>query len=178
MNDLYQRTFDQIHMSEERVRSLRAELASHCSNTETEVNSMSKHTAFRRSTSFLIAAALVAAMSISALACGVYYYVTYQVNDGSDIPDNAVDLTDDSGFESGGYSYREEDGQIIVDLPAVPSAANADVSYDTTAADPALADGDSTVDLTERKPDFASGGYSYTDNNGEIIADVSAAGLN
>lgn len=172
MNDLYQRTFDQINMSEERVQSLRAELASRCSATETEVIPMKKST-LRHSTSFLIAAALAALMSVSALACGVYYYVTYQVNDGNDIPDNAIDLTDDTNFESGSYNYREEDGQIIVDLPADTSAANADVSYDTQTVDPALADGDNTVDLTEQETDFTSGNYNYTEENGKIIVDLS-----
>lgn len=173
MNDLYQKTFNQINMSEERVQSLRAELASRCSNAETEVIPMKKAT-LRHSTSFLIAAALAALMSVSALACGVYYYVTYQVNDGMDIPDNAVDLTDDSNFESGNYTYREEDGQIIVDLPADPSTANADVSYDTQ-VDPALADSSNTVDLTEQEADFASGNYNYTEENGKITVDLSNA---
>lgn len=172
MNDLYQKTFDQINMSEERVQSLRAELASRCSTTETEVIPMKKAT-LRHSTSFLIAAALAVLMSVSALACGIYYYVTYQVNDSNDIPDNAVDLVDDANFESGDYSYREEDGQIIVDLPADPSTANADVTYDTQTVDPALANGDSTVDLTEQEADFTSDNYNYTEENGKIIVDLS-----
>lgn len=117
MNDLYQKTFDRIHMSEERVQSLRSELASRGSNTEMEVHTMNKHTAFRRSTSFLIAAALAAALSISALACGIYYHVTYRVNDDADIPGHSIDLTQqDADFEIGGYHYTEDGGQIIVDL--------------------------------------------------------------
>ncbi len=172
MNDLYQKTFNQINMSEERVQSLRAELASRCSNAETEVIPMKKAT-LRHSTSFLIAAALAALMSVSALACGVYYYVTYQVNDSNDIPDNAVDLVDDANFESGDYTYREEDGQIIVDIPADQSAANADVSYDTQTVDPALADDGTIVDLTEQDADFTSSDYNYTEENGKITVDLS-----
>lgn len=172
MNDLYQRTFNQINMSEERVQSLRAELASRCSNAETEVIPMKKAT-LRHSTSFLIAAALAALMSVSALACGVYYYVTYQVNDSNDIPDNAVDLVDDANFESGDYSYREEDGQIIVDIPADPSAANTDVSYDTQTVDSALAGSSNTVDLTEQEADFTSSNYNCTEENGKITVDLS-----
>lgn len=116
MSDLYQRTFDHVQLSEERTQSLRGALMSRRVNTEREVNTMKERKIFRRSTSFLVAAALAAAVSVSALACGVYCYVTYRINDGAQSPDHAVALTDEAEFETGNYAYREENGKITVDL--------------------------------------------------------------
>ena len=116
MNQLYQKTFDHVTMPEDHARSLRVELASHCSKHETEVIPMKKHFV-RRSASFLAAAILIAAMSVSALACGIYYYVTYEVQEGVELPEDAVNLTEQNAdFEMDLYDYREEDGMIIVEF--------------------------------------------------------------
>ena len=76
-----------------------------------------KKTIVRRSTSFLIAAILIAAMSVSALACGIYYYVTYEVNEDVVIPTDVNSLIDqDADFEFSSYSYTEDNGTVTVDL--------------------------------------------------------------
>lgn len=121
MNHLYQKTFDHVYMSEDRVRSLRAVLASHCSDPETEVITMNKQKILRRPATFLVAVLLIAALSVTALACGKY--VTYQIRSGNDgaqtPPENSItfDLTEqgsDVTFHS--YEYTEENGEVQVFL--------------------------------------------------------------
>ena len=172
MNQLYQRTFDHITMPEESAKSIRASLASRCSHNETEVNPMKKNIV-RKSTSFLVAAILIATMSISALACGIYYYVTYEVQEGVEFSEDAFDLTgQDADYEMDSYDYREEDGMIIVDF----DAADEDVSYEIS-DEQALDESGETVDLTEQNAEFEIGTYSYTEENGKITVDMSSADL-
>ena len=172
MNQLYQRTFDHITMPEESAKSIRASLASRCSHNETEVNPMKKNIV-RKSTSFLVAAILIATMSISALACGIYYYVTYEVQEGVEFSEDAFDLTgQDADYEMDSYDYREEDGMIIVDF----DAADEDVSYEIS-DEQALDESGETVDLTEQDAEFEIGTYSYTEENGKITVDMSSADL-
>ena len=172
MNQLYQRTFDHVTMPEESAKSIRASLASRCSHNETEVNPMKKNIV-RKSTSFLVAAILIATMSISALACGIYYYVTYEVQEGVEFSEDAFDLTgQDADYEMDSYDYREEDGMIIVDF----DAADEDVSYEIS-DEQALDESGETVDLTEQDADFEIGTYSYTEENGKITVDMSGADL-
>ena len=129
----------------------------------------------RKSTSFLVAAILIATMSISALACGIYYYVTYKVNEGVECSEDAFDLTEqDADFEMDSYDYREEDGMIIVDFDE--TVADEDVSYEIT-DDQALNEDGETVDLTEQDADFELSPYSYTEKNGKITVDLSGADL-
>lgn len=174
MNQLYQRTFDHVTMSEDHARSLRSALASHCSNNVTEVIPMKK-TIMHRSTAFLVAVVLIAAMSVSALACGIYYYVTYEVQEGVEIPEDAFDLTEqDADFEMDSYDYREEDGMIIVDFDE--TAADKDVSYEIT-DDQALAESGEVVDITDQDADFEVSPYNYTEENGKITVDLSGADL-
>ena len=174
MNQLYQRAFDHVTMPEDHARSLRSALASHCSNNETEVIPMKKHFV-RRSTSFLVAAILIAAMSVSALACGIYYYVTYEVREGVEFSEDAFDLTEqDADFEMESYDYREEDGMIIVDFGE--TATDEDVSYEIT-EDQAMTESDDAVGLTEQDSDFELSPYSYTEENGKITVDLSGADL-
>ena len=136
---------------------------------------MKKHFV-RRSTSFLVAAILIAAMSVSALACGIYYYVTYEVHEGVEIPEDAVNITDqDADFEMDSYEYREEDGMIIVDFDAADT--DEDVSYEIS-DEQALDESGETVDLTEQDAEFEIGTYSYTEENGKITVDMSGADLN
>lgn len=174
MNQLYQRTFDHVTMPEERAKSIRASLASRCSHNETEVNPMKKNIV-RKSTSFLVAAILIATMSISALACGIYYYVTYEVQEGVEFSEDAFDLTgQDADYEMDSYDYREEDGMIIVDFDAADTAE--DVSYEIS-DEQALDESGETVDLTEQDAEFEFGTYSYTEENGKITVDLSGADL-
>ena len=129
----------------------------------------------RKSTSFLVAAILIATMSISALACGIYYYVTYEVHEGVEIPENAVNIADqDADYEMDSYDYREEDGMIIVDFDE--TVADENVSYEIT-DDQTLDEDGETVDLTEQDADFEFSPYSYTEENGKITADLSGANL-
>ena len=174
MNQLYQRTFDHVTMPEDHAQSLRSALASHCSNNETEVNPMKKNIV-RKSTSFLVAAILIATMSISALACGIYYYLTYEVNEGVEFSEDAFDLTEqDADFEMDSYDYREEDGMIIVDFDE--TVADEDVSYEIT-DDQALDEDGETVVPTEQDADFEFSPYSYTEENSKITVDLSGADL-
>lgn len=126
MNRLYQRTFDQVHMPEDQARSLRAVLASRCSQSETEVTIMNKQKFLRRPAAFLIAALLVGALSITALACdgGELIYrigdVIYQIiYDGAEqnLPEDAVsiDLTDPDPdvVVIDSYEYVEEDNGTV-----------------------------------------------------------------
>ena len=172
MNQLYQRTFDHITMPVESAKSIRASLASRCSHNETEVNPMKKNIV-RKSTSFLVAAILIATMSISALAYGIYYYVTYEVHEGVELPEDAFDLTgQDADFEMGSYDYHEEGDMIIVDFDQ--TAADEDVSYEIT-DDQVLAESGETVGLTGQDADFEVSPYSYTEENGKVIVDMSGA---
>lgn len=174
MNQLYQRTFNHVTMPEDHARSLRSALASHCSKNETEVIPMKKNVV-RKSTSFLVAAILIATMSISALACGIYYYVTYEVREGVEFSEDAFDLTgQDVDFEMDSYDYREEDGMIIVDFD--DTATDEDVSYEIT-DDQTPAESDDAVDLTEQDADFELSPYSYTEDNGKVTVDLSGADL-
>ena len=174
MNQLYQRTFDHITMPVESAKSIRASLASRCSHNKTEVNPMKKNIV-RKSTSFLVAAILIATMSISALAYGIYYYVTYEVHEGVELPEDAFDLTgQDADFEMGSYDYHEEGDMIIVDFDQ--TAADEDVSYEITDGQTLDEDGE-TVDLTEQDADFELSPYSYTEENGKITVDLSGTDL-
>ena len=174
MNNLYQRTFDLVTMPEDHAQALRSVLASRCSNNKTEVIPMKKHFV-RLSTSFLVAAILIAAMSVSALACGIYYYVTYEVHEGVEIPEDAVNITDqDADFEMDSYEYREEDGMIIVDFNE--TVIDEDVSYEI-ADGQALTGSEEIVDLTGQNADFESSPYSYTEENGKVTVDLSGADL-
>ena len=174
MNQLYQRTFDHVTMPEDHARSLRSALASHCSHNETEVIPMKKNIV-RKSTSFLVAAVLIAAMSVSALACGIYYYVTYEVQEGVEFSEDAFDLTgQDADFETDPYDYREEDGMIIVDFD--DTATDEYVAYEIT-ADQTPAESDDAVDLTEQDADLELSPYSYTEKNGKVTVDLSRADL-
>lgn len=129
MNRLYQRTFDHVHMPEDRARSLRAVLASRCSEPETEVIMMNKRKFLRRPAAFLIAILLIGALSITALACDggrVIHQigdVIYQIVAGdADLPADGVtyDLTDqepDAVLDSSEYTeYIEEDGTVRIIL--------------------------------------------------------------
>lgn len=134
-----------------------------------------KKNILHRSTSFLVAAILIAAMSVSALACGIYYYVTYEVEEGVEIPEDAFDLTEqDADFEMGAYDYREEDGLIIVEFGE--TVADDDVSYEIV-DDQAQAEGGEGVDLTGQDADFELSPYSYTEENGKITVDLSGTDL-
>lgn len=170
MNQLYKRTLDHVTMPQERVKSIRASLASRCSNNEMEVIPMKKNYV-RRSASLLIAAILLAIMSVSALAYGIYYYVTYEINENSEMPDNAVNLTDQNAdFEIESYDYHEEDGMIIVDFDGI--AANEDVSYEIS-ENQTLTEFDETVDLTKQDAEFEVSTYRYTEEDGKITVDLS-----
>lgn len=166
MNQLYKQTFDQVKMPENHARSLCAELASHCSDREREEKSMNR-IIVRRSTPVLVAVILLIAMSVSALACGVYYAVTYEVNEDAVIPENAVGLNDqEADFEYDGYTYREEDGMIIVDMDKVD--AEDEITYRVTDE---LPDGE-TIELTEEDMEFALDSYHYTEENGKVTVDL------
>lgn len=78
MKTLYQRTFEQIQLPEARTASLRASLASRCSQTEKEAIPM-KHTKFfRRPMAAAAAVILVVALSATAFAYsgGFYRFMT------------------------------------------------------------------------------------------------------
>lgn len=78
MNKLYEKTFSQIEMPKESMLALRSALASKCSDNETEVPM--KRFSFRRHPAALLAAViLIAALSVTALACGgaaLYRFLT------------------------------------------------------------------------------------------------------
>lgn len=115
MKNLYQKTFDKVSMPEETYLHLRTVLASRCSQNEMEVNRMKNRTYLRRPAAFLVALILIAALSVSALACGAY--VVYQVlPENAEIPENenAADFTDFEPDEVLPYEYTEKDGEIIV----------------------------------------------------------------
>ena len=82
-------------------------------------------------------------MSVSALARGIYYYVTYEVKEGVELPEDAFDLTEqDADFEMESYDYREEDGMIIIDFDE--TATDEAVSYEIT-EDQALTESDDSL---------------------------------
>ena len=68
MDRLYQKTFDQVALPEDRADSIRTVLASRCSRMETEANM--KHTFLRRPTAVLAAVLLIGALSVTAFAYG------------------------------------------------------------------------------------------------------------
>lgn len=160
MNELYKRTFAHVKMPEESVRALRASLVSRCSNYEMEVISMKKMVA-RRAVSFLVAA-LIAILPVSALACGVYYYVTYEMQENTDLPDDAIDLTnsDAEPLVFSDYAYQEEAGVILVEWPgeAVTYAATDDASAP-----------DNATELAEQEAQFVGDSYDFTEADGTVI---------
>lgn len=70
MDPLYQRTFDQVRMSEDQVRQVRAELASRCPRDEMEAHPMNNSKRIRRPILAIAAVFLIAAMSLTAFAYG------------------------------------------------------------------------------------------------------------
>lgn len=163
MSELYQRTFRSVKMSEESADSLRASLVSHCSDCEKEVIPMNRKIA-RRSVAFLVAA-LIAILPISALACGVYYYVTYEVRENAELPDNAIDLTDPAAesLAFSDYAYQEEEGMILVKLgDEADDAVSYAVSDDASAPENA-------AELAEQDTAFERGNYSYDETDGKVI---------
>lgn len=130
MNRLYQRTFDHVHMPEDRARSLRAVLASRCSKPETEVTIMNKQKFLRRPAAVLIAVLLIGALSITALACDgggiinrigdvIYQFISDDAEQGSPEGTVAIDLTDPELDVAiiDSYDYIEEDdGTVRISL--------------------------------------------------------------
>lgn len=70
MDNLYQKTFDQLHMPDQRRQSLRAELASRCSHDEMEAIPMKTNRKIRRPIVALVAVFLISALSVTAFAYG------------------------------------------------------------------------------------------------------------
>ena len=118
MNRLYQKTFDHVRMPEDRAQALRGALASRCPDTQTEVIAMNKKTCLRRPALLFAAVLLIAALSLSALACGGY--VVYQVVTGKDaqMPENGTTYELTEPVEVMPYEYTEQDGQIYVSFDA------------------------------------------------------------
>lgn len=175
MNHLYKRTFDQVRMSEKSAADLRAELFSRSTHSETEEISMNKHHAIRRSSTFLVAAILIASLTISALACGIYN-VVYKINSENDIPENAVTVDPaDAAFESHDYNYTtDENGEIIVDFSGIAletKDVGKDVTYESVSGSDIPKDAEA-VGLTEQDADFEFQNYSYTEENGEICVNL------
>ncbi len=174
MNRLYERTFNRIRMPEDKVRALRAELASGCSNSETEVIPMNTHKALRRPTTFLVAVILIASLTMSALAAGIYYNVVYHVVSDEEMAamtENGA-LTELTGqnaiYEMDTYDYTEEDGQILVNFDHDKVGYRVLSDEEATA----LTGNGSTVDLAEQAADMEFSAYTYTEENGEIIASI------
>lgn len=167
MNQLYKKTFDHITMPEDRAQSLSTELIAHYAMNEMEVTHMNR-TIVRRSHTLLVAVILLLAMSASALACGIYYAVTYEVNEDAVISDDAINLADiDADIEFSDYTYHEEDGMVIVEMGE--TGAEDDVMYSMTDN---LSDGEIT-ELTEQDVEFVLDSYNYTEEDGKITVDLS-----
>lgn len=107
MNRLYQKTFDQIQMPEDRCQSLRTVLASQCSENEMEaMNNMKKHKFLRHPAAAVAAVLLVAALSVTAFAYGERIVESvYQLMTGSTI-ERGVDENGDN--YSAGTNHGEE----------------------------------------------------------------------
>lgn len=167
MNQLYKQTFDQVKMPEDHARSLYEELASYCSMNEKEEIKVNLRIV-RRSTPVLVAVILLIAMSVSALACGIYYAVTYEVNEDAVISDDAINLADmDADIEISDYTYHEEDGMVIVEMGE--TGVEDDVTYSMTDN---LSDGEIT-ELTEQDAEFVLDSYHYTEEDGKVTVDLS-----
>ena len=137
---------------------------------------MNKRHTLRRPSALLVAAILVATMTVSALACGYIYNVIYKVDDKAEIPENDVttDLTD-AEFETHDYNYTtDENGEIIVDLSDIASeteGSGEDVTYDTV-SEGVIPENAKTNDLTEQNADFEFQNYSYTEENGKVTVEL------
>lgn len=115
MNRLYQKTFDQVALPEDRADSIRTVLASRCSRMETEANM--KHTFLRRPTAVLAAVLLIGSLSVTAFAYGgrvverVYTFMTGGTIEQS-VDENGTGLSGVSiGTEQSPLEIRE-DGTI------------------------------------------------------------------
>ena len=115
MDRLYQKTFDQVALPEDRADSIRTVLASCCSRMETEANM--KHTFLRRPTAVLAAVLLIGALSVTAFAYGeriverVYTFMTGGTIEQS-VDENGTSLSGVSiGTEQSPLEIRE-DGSI------------------------------------------------------------------
>lgn len=115
MDRLYQKTFDQVALPEDRADSIRTVLASRCSRMETEANM--KHTFLRRPTAVLAAVLLIGALSVTAFAYGeriverVYTFMTGGTIEQS-VDENGTSLSGVSiGTEQSPLEIRE-DGSI------------------------------------------------------------------
>ena len=79
MNRLYQKTFDQVHMNEEKSKAVRDGLASRC--LEMEEKTMKNKTFIRRPAMLVVTVVLICALSLTAFAYGerIYRFVTGSV---------------------------------------------------------------------------------------------------
>lgn len=119
MKNLYQKTFDQIHMPEEQMRSLRERLTACCSEQEKEII-MTNNKFFRRPAGALVAALLVAALSITAFAA--CKNVVYQIRTGEiELPEDSIiydwiDVEPDAILPY--ENFTEIDGNVTVTFDA------------------------------------------------------------
>lgn len=97
MKSLYQRTFEQLRMSEEKAGALRAELVSRGVGTETEVTNMNKMRFLKRPVGVLAAAIIVCALCVTAFAYGGQIVTgLYQMMSGGSI---------EQGIDENGIAY-------------------------------------------------------------------------
>ena len=134
MDRLYQKTFDQVIMREECADSIRAVLASRCSQTETEAKNMNKHTFLRRPTAILAAVLLVGALSITAFAYGgqivdrIYTFMTGGTIE-QGIDENGVSFSGVSMGSEGSPVEVREDGSIWLTVNGETSDITGEFSY-------------------------------------------------
>lgn len=132
MDRLYQKTFDQVALPEDRADSIRTVLASRCSRMETEANM--KHTFLRRPTAVLAAVLLIGALSVTAFAYGeriverVYTFMTGGTIEQS-VDENGTSLSGVSiGTEQSPLEIRE-DGSIWLTVNSETLDITGEFSY-------------------------------------------------
>lgn len=140
MDRLYQKTFDQVALPEDRADSIRTVLASRCSRMETEANM--KHTFLRRPTAVLAAVLLIGSLSVTAFAYGgrvverVYTFMTGGTIEQS-VDENGTGLSGVSiGTEQSPLEIRE-DGTIWLMVNGEALDITGEFSY----TDPYIYDG-------------------------------------
>ena len=138
MDRLYQTTFDQVRMPEERAQRLRAELASRCSHHELEAISMNNSKKIRRPAMAMVAVFVIAALSLTAFAYGeTIVDRVYNMMTGGMVEHGTTE--DGTAYASGSYNAdeavppveRREDGRLYLTVNGENLDITDQCSYET-----------------------------------------------
>ena len=176
MVNLYQKTFDQVHMPADRTQSLRDDLASRCSHDEMEAIPMKKGKRLHRPLAALVAVCILSALSITAFAYGDQLREFYTFFTGGAI-EQGVD-EDGNFYASGSVDTDNPEGSPVElrddgRLYFVADGQNLDITDQCSYTTPyvyecADSDGNRHVFIVGGDPDAIGYAEFIWDTNGQV----------